>query len=110
MEIEGDKAFIFKLIPKSCFHEGQKFPYEVEQELVNSGFKVGERNGTLYYLVPEPGSGQTIPADALRKSQPVVDHTVLTDTVVTRYVEAAEQEVEPVKKTRRKAKAKPAAK
>lgn len=48
---EGVTAFL--LVPANGYHNGDRLPYDVTQELAGEGYDHAEVDGVKYYLVPE---------------------------------------------------------
>lgn len=130
VEDEGNGTRSYKLVPTTCYHQGQRFPFQVEQELKASGLRLKTIEGLDYFMVPDlvsvnalgkishyaqrtPGAkSDNYRTEPVQDSSPVSIRRVAQESpdAVKRYITAAEVEVEPEKPIKKPATKKPAAK
>ena len=100
VEIEDNgQARAYKLVPTTHWHNGNKFPYEVEKDLRRESFRETTIQGLNYYLVPESTTnavGRVTPY-----ARPVPDDTIPTQQVrnaeppaaVKKYLKAEDRKI-----------------
>ena len=112
-EIEGDVATTYLLVPANCYYDGQRFPHDIEQELLASDYPIVRHEGLEFFKIPNLTSTNAVSPALLRpqasSTAALNEEAESIPEAVKRYIVAAEIEAKP-RKTRATKKSTSAAK